>query len=144
MAHRCGADEDEDPHTVPLSRQVVEALLELKEVSCGSCYVLPNFGSLTKPMGDSTLNKAFETMGFGGRFTPHGLRATASTILNEHGFRADVIERQLAHTERNRIRAVYNKAEYLEERRAMMQHWADFIDALCAGANITSFRRVAA
>lgn len=72
-------------------------------------------------------------MGYQGRFTPHGLRATASTLLNELGFRPDVIERQLAHTERNRIRAAYNQAEYLDERRRMMQTWADYLDALVVG-----------
>lgn len=87
-------------------------------------------------------NKAFERMGYKGRFTPHGLRATASTILNEMGFRPDVIERQLAHTERNRIRAAYNQAEYLEERRRMMQQWADLIDGLVAGNVVTLHKAV--
>jgi integrase len=133
-----------DPHIVPLSKQAIEALQELKKLACGSRYVLPGVSTLRKPLSDSTLNVAFERMGYGSRFSPHGLRATASTILNEQGFRPDVIERQLAHTERNRIRATYNKAEYLEERAAMMQHWADFIDALCAGENVIGFRRAAA
>ena len=133
-----------DLHIVPLSKQAVEALQELRKLACGSRYVLPSISTLRKPLGDSTLNVAFKRMGYGGRFTPHGLRATASTILNEQGFRPDVIERQLAHTERNRIRATYNKAEYLEERRAMAQHWADFIDALCSGENVVGFRRAAA
>ena len=69
-------------------------------------------------------------MGYKGRFSPHGIRATGSTILNEQGFRPDVIERQLAHKERDKTRASYNQAEYLKERRAMMQQWADFIDSL--------------
>jgi integrase len=116
----------------------------LQPLACGSQYVLPNLGSMDKPMGHSTVNVAFDRIGYGGTFTPHGLRATASTILNEHGFRPDVIERQLAHTERNRVRAAYNQAEYLEERRQMMQHWADFIDALCAGKNAVGFPRAAA
>jgi len=129
-----------DPHIVPLSRQALEGFQDLKQVACGSRYVLPNYGSLDKPMGANTFNVAFERMGYGGRFTPHGLRATASTILNERGFKADVIERQLAHTERNRIRAAYNRAEYLDERRAMMQSWADYIDALCSGGNVVAIR----
>ena len=107
-----------DPHIVPLSRQAVECFRELKAIASGSDYVLPNLGSLKKPMGASSLNVAFDRMGYGERFTPHGVRATASTILNEQGFRPDVIERQLAHTERNRIRAAYNHADYLIERRA--------------------------
>jgi integrase len=132
-----------DPHIVPLSRQAVEAFRELKALASGSEYVLPNLGSLKRPMGASSLNVAFERMGYGERFTPHGVRATASTILNEQGFRPDVIERQLAHTERNRIRAAYNHADYLEERGSMMQQFADYIDGLCAGADVTPIRRVA-
>jgi integrase len=77
------------------------------------------------------------------RTSPHGMRATASTLLNEIGFRPDVIERQLAHTERNRIRATYNRAEYLEERREMMQYWADFIDGLCSGKVVPLKKRTA-
>lgn len=132
-----------DPHIVPLSSQAVECFRDLKAIATGSDYVLPNLGSLKKPMGASSLNVAFDRMGYGERFTPHGVRATASTILNEQGFRADVIERQLAHTERNRIRAAYNHADYMSERRQMMQQWADYIDGLCAGADVTPIRRAA-
>ena len=73
---------------------------------------------------------ALYRMGYHGRATVHGFRAMASTALNEMGFRSDVIERQLAHQERNAVRAAYNRAEYLAERRAMMNHWADHLDAL--------------
>jgi integrase len=80
-------------------------------------------------------------MGYHGRTTGHGFRHTASTILNEHGFRADVIERQLAHVERNKVRGVYNHAEYLPERRNMMQWWADYVDgAETKGKNIVAFK----
>lgn len=129
-----------EPHIVPLSRQALECFQDLKEAACGSQYVLPHNGTLSKPMSPSTINKAFDCMGCQGRFTPHGLRATASTLLNEQGFRPDVIERQLAHTERNRIRAAYNQAEYLEERRCMMQQWADYLDSLIAGAEVIPLR----
>lgn len=129
-----------DPHIVPLSRQALECFQDLKPVACGSRYVFPSIGSLDQPMGATTINIAFTRMGYGGRFTPHGLRSTASTILNEQGFKSDVIERQLAHTERNRVRAAYNRAEYLEDRRAMMQAWADYIDALCCGGNVVGIR----
>ncbi len=131
-----------DPHIVPLSRQALECFRDLHRVACGSRYVLPHHGSLDKPMGPSTINKAFDRMGYRGRFTPHGLRSTASTILNEMGFRPDAIERQLAHTERNRIRAAYNRAEYLEDRRSMLKQWADYIDGLTSGAQITPLRAV--
>jgi integrase len=95
-------------------------------------------------MGHSTLNKMFERMGYG-HITVHGLRTTASTLLNEQGFRPDIIERQLAHnTERNRIRAAYNRAEYLEERRHMLQHWANYLDAVASGAAVTALRGRAA
>ena len=70
--------------------------------------------------------------------TGHGFRATASTILNEHGFTPDVIERQLAHTERNKVRAAYNHAEHLPERRKMMQWWADYLEGIAKPANPTS------
>lgn len=80
-----------DPHIVPLSRQALEFFRDLHDVACGSRYVLPHLATLDKPMGPSTINKAFDRMGYRGRFTPHGLRATASTLLNDMGFRPDVI-----------------------------------------------------
>lgn len=129
-----------EPHIVPLSRQALECFRTLTMLACGSPQVLPHHGDPHKPMSPSTVNKMFGIMGYVGRFTPHGLRATASTILNEQGFKPDVIERQLAHTERNRIRAAYNRAEYLDERRAMMQAWADYIDALRSGSNVVAIR----
>lgn len=116
-----------DPHVVPLSRQALAALEQLKPLSFGSDYLFPNFSTITKPMGLSTPNVLFKRMGYGDRFTPHGVRATASTWLNNRGVRADVIERQLAHVERNRVRAAYNRADYMHERIAMMQMWADFV-----------------
>jgi integrase len=131
------------PHIVPLSTQAVECFRELKQLACGSRYVLPHLGSLDKPMGHNTLNRMFGCMGYG-HVTVHGLRATASTLLNEQGFRPDIIERQLAHVERNRIRAAYNRAEYLEERRQMLAHWANYLDAVASGAAVTAFRGRAA
>ena len=78
-------------------------------------------------------------MGYG-RFSPHDFRRTASTVLNEKGWRVEVIERQLAHTERNRIRAAYNKATYLPERVVMMQEWSDHVTALVNGAKVVAIR----
>lgn len=76
-------------------------------------------------------------MGYHGKATIHGFRSTASTILNEQGFRSDVIERQLAHSEKGGVRTAYNHAQYLPERRRMMQHWADHIDSMANGrANV--------
>ena len=117
-------------HEVPLSRQALKALEELKPICSGSDYLFPSNNSLDKPMSRSTLNVMFERMGYAGIFTPHGIRATASTILNEKGFRGDVIERQLAHVERSEVRRTYNHAAYLQERNEMMQAWADYIDEI--------------
>jgi integrase len=75
-------------------------------------------------------------MGYHGRATGHGFRATASTLLNEMGWKPDVIERQLAHQERNKVRAAYHRSEYLPDRRQMMQAWSDFLDALKVGADV--------
>jgi integrase len=84
-------------------------------------------------MGETTLNRLLERMNYTDRVTVHGFRGTASTILNELGYRADVIEKQLAHVEEDEVRAAYNHADYMEERRRMLQDWADAIDRLCAG-----------
>jgi len=123
-----------DPHIVPLSTQAIELLRELNTYTGGRDFMFPNYRNPKACMSATTLNRALERMGFNGEgsigFSAHGFRATASTILNEHGFRPDVIERQLSHTERNKVRASYNQAEYLEERRAMMQQWADMVDEM--------------
>jgi integrase len=114
-------------HVVPLSSQALEAFKELQPMACGSRYVFPNFGNLRKPMSPATLNVMFGRLKL--TVSPHSLRATASTVLNESAkFRPDVIERQLSHIERNRVRAAYNAAEYMDERREMMQWWADFTE----------------
>jgi integrase len=114
-------------HVVPLSKQALEALQELEPMACGSRYVFPNFGNPRKPMSPATINLMFDRLKLD--VSPHSLRATASTVLNEANlFRSDAIERQMSHIERNRIRAAYNAAEYMDERRQMMQWWADFID----------------
>jgi integrase len=123
-----------EPHLVPLSRQAVELLRELHTHTGGRGMLFPNYRNPKTCMTATTLNRALERMGFNGKdsigFSAHGFRATASTILNELNFRPDVIERQLAHAERNKVRASYNQGEYLEERRAMMQQWADLTDEM--------------
>lgn len=130
------------PHIVPLSRQVLEMLEQLKPLAFGSAYLFPNLGDPARPMAGTTLNKALGTIGFP-HFTPHSARSTASTELNKQGWNADAIELQLAHTERNRVRAAYNYADRMDERRRMMQHWSDFIDGLAVG-NVVSIGRAAA
>lgn len=130
-------------HIVPLSRQAIACLKELKPLTGHRKHLFPRMGDPKRAMSDETLRAALIKMGYKGKFSPHGIRATASTQLNEQGWRPDVIERQLAHMERDRIRAAYNQADYLEERRKMMQAWADFLDGLRNGGNVVPLRRTA-
>ncbi|WP_153010623.1 site-specific integrase, partial [Pseudomonas sp. ADP] len=127
-----------EPHVVPLSKQAVELLRELHTHTGGRGMLFPNYRNPKECMTATTLNRALERMGFNGKdsigFSAHGFRATASTILNEMGYRPDVIERQLAHAERNKVRASYNQAQYMEDRRNMMQEWADMVGEMTAGA----------
>jgi len=122
-------------HVVPLTRQGLAILSELKEISGGSRYVFPG-RNRDKPISNNTMLFALYRLGYKGKMTGHGFRAVASTILNEAGFQPDVIERQLAHCERNQVRGAYNRAEYLPERKRMMQHWTDYLDRIEAGAKI--------
>ena len=125
-------------HIVPLSTQALGILQQLKQLN-GSRHLV--FPSRTRPnisfMSENTLIYAIYRMGYHSRATVHGFRATASTILNEHSWRSDVIERQLAHGERDKVRNAYNHAQYLPERRSMMQWWADHLDKL-ASCTITN------
>jgi integrase len=116
-------------HLVPLSRQAVAVLRKLKPISAGSRYVLPGRNP-DKPISNNTLLFALYRLGYKGRMTGHGFRAVASSALHEAGFRSDVIERQLAHADENEVRAAYNRAEYLPERRNLMQRWAETLDAI--------------
>jgi len=119
-----------DPHIVPLSLQAIEVLKELQRHSGNRVHVFPNFIRPITFMSENTMLYALYRMGYHSRMTGHGFRATASTILNENGFPPDVIERQLAHGERNKVRAAYNHAQYLPERRKMMHWWADYLDGV--------------
>jgi integrase len=114
-------------HIVPLSRQSLETISELRQISGSTKYLFPGSTKETKPITDVAVIKAVKYF-TDGRSVPHGFRHTASTILNETGFNADHIEAQLAHVEENKIRGTYNKAQYLEPRREMMQWWADYLD----------------
>ena len=97
------------------------------------------------PISENTFNASLRRLGFAaGGMTGHGFRSMASTHLNEQGWNRDAIERQLAHAERDNVRAAYNYAEHLPERRRMMQAWADYLDGLKAGAEVTSIKRAAA
>lgn len=119
-------------HIVPLSRQAIAVLRELQELAGKRNYVFPNQHNPATFMSENTMLFALYRMGYHSRTTGHGFRSTASTILNEREFRADVIERQLAHGERNTVRAAYNHAQYLPERRKMMQWWADYLEKASA------------
>lgn len=131
-------------HVVPLSHQAVTILRELKELGGGSRFVFPG-RNRDKPISNNTMLFALYRLGYKGKMTGHGFRAVASTILNETGFRPDVIERQLAHCERNAIRGAYNRAEYLPERVKMMQAWADLIDEMTKGdTKVTPIKRTKA
>jgi integrase len=121
------------PHIVPLARQVVRLFTALRE-HADSGLVFPSPFSKTRCITNMGLLNAIRRMGYGkDEMTVHGFRGMASTLLNEQGYRSDVIETQLAHGERNNIRAAYNFAQYLPERRKMMQEWADYLDSLRAG-----------
>jgi integrase len=127
-------------HVVPLSRQAVAVLRELRALAGASRYVLPGRNP-DKPISNNTMLFALYRLGYKRRMTGHGFRALASTVLNEAGFPPDVIERQLAHCERNEVRGAYNRAEYLPQRRGMMQKYADMLDALTRGAQVIPLQR---
>jgi integrase len=119
------------PHIVPLSTQAIALLHDIQPATGDGKYVFPSPRSRTRPLSNVALLAALRRMGYEqGTLTVHGFRTTASTLLNEQGWRPDAIERQLAHGERDHVRAVYNHAEYLPERKAMMQDWANYLDEL--------------
>lgn len=143
---RKGAQGKRRPHLVPLSRQAVEALGTLRlvhgEDRCKSDALLfPGERDHEKPMSNGAILMALKRMGYRGRMTGHGFRGVASTALNEMGYRWDVIEAQLSHVEGNRVRAAYNHAQYMDERRTMMQGWADYLDAVRQSGKVIPFRQ---
>lgn len=118
-------------HLVPLSRQALEILEELRQLTGSGKYLFPSIRTIDRPISDMTLVAGLRRMGFEkDEMSAHGFRAMASTLLNEQGYSADVIEKQLAHSPSNKIRGIYNRAEYLPERRKMMQEWADYLAEL--------------
>lgn len=124
-------------HIVPLSEQALAILKDLKPLTGDGKLVFPGVRNLTRPMSENTVNAALRRLGYSkDEMTGHGFRSMASTLLNEQGWHRDAIERQLAHGERDAIRGAYNYAEYLPERRKMMQAWADFLDGLSARSNV--------
>ena len=129
-------------HIVPLSTQAVEILKQVKPLTGNNPYVFPSSRGNGRPMSDGTIITALKALGYdSGVMTAHGFRTTASTLLNEQGWSPDAIERQLAHAPRDQVRAAYNRAQYLEERRRMMQAWGDYLEALKNGAEVIPFKK---
>jgi integrase len=129
-------------HTVPLPPQAVEMLRGLKGVTGKYEHVFVGRDDKTQPISLATFRAALHIMGWSGRYSPHATRTTGSTRLNEMRYHSDVIEAQLAHEETNKVRGTYNHATYLDERRDMMNRWADYLDALKEGnTNVVTLRK---
>lgn len=130
-------------HIVPLSKQALAVIEALKPLTGSGKYLFPSIRTITRPMSENTVNGALRRLGYtGDEMVGHGFRSMASTILNEQGWNRDAIERQLAHSERDGVRAAYNYAEYLPERKRMMQAWADYLDGLANGADVIAIHKV--
>ena len=133
-----------EAHVVPLATQAMAILRELHPLTGRGRYLFPGLRTIGEPMSENTVNAALRRLGYDkDTMTGHGFRAMASTRLNEMGWAPDVIERQLAHAERNKVRAAYNRAQYIAERRKMMQAWADYLDGLRTSAKVIAFKRKA-
>jgi len=111
-------------HVVPLTGEVIDILIEMQTISSRSQFVFPSEVKAQESMNAQSGNMALKRMGYEGQLVSHGLRSLASTVLNEHGFEPDIIESALAHTDRNDVRAAYNRAEYVDRRRGMMDWWS--------------------
>ncbi|MBI5557215.1 MAG: integrase arm-type DNA-binding domain-containing protein [Deltaproteobacteria bacterium] len=128
-------------HIVPLSRQALAVLHEIQPLTGQDRYVFPSPRTGSRPMSSNAVLSALRRMGYAkDEMSGHGFRSMASTLLNEMGWNRDAIERQLAHAERNSVRAAYNYAEFMPERKKMMQAWAEFLEKLKAGAKIIPLR----
>jgi integrase len=114
-------------HLVPLSARAVVLLATLRDLGVTGSYLFPNQRTPKTVMSMTTINRALERLGYGGRLSGHGFRGTASTFLNEAGFSARLIEKQLAHDKKNSVESSYNHAQYLPERAKMMDFWGDFV-----------------
>ncbi|MDP9143026.1 MAG: tyrosine-type recombinase/integrase [Pseudomonadota bacterium] len=128
-----------DPHIVPLSQQALAVLREIHPLTGKGRYVFPGERSRARPMSENTVNAALRRLGYTtDQMTGHGFRSMASTLLHERNWNHQVIERQLAHADRNSVSAAYNYAEHLPERRRMMQEWADYLDVLQRGSKVSA------
>ena len=131
------------PHHVPLSRQVIELLADIKPVTGPNGYVFPSVRTRARPMSENTLNSGLRRLGYTTEeMTGHGFRAIASTLLNESGkWSSDAIERALAHGDKDKVRAAYHRGQHWKERVQMAQWWSDHLDKLRDTINIKSMRR---
>ncbi len=135
------ANRKEDAHTVPLSEQALEIITEIHQYTGRGKYVFPSARGNSRPMSNNALRTALRNMGYTNEdITPHGFRGVASTFLNTLGYRSEVIEAQLSHKDRNEIREAYNHADYMEERRVMLQEWANYLDSLKQDAEVIPIR----
>ena len=129
-------------HIVPLCDQAIQLLKALHEFTSYSTYVFPSIRSKTRPMSENTVNASLRRLGYTtDQMCSHGFRTMVSTRLNKLSFRSDVIERQLAHIDGNKVRSAYNRSEYIEERTSMMQSYADYLDTLREGATVIPINR---
>ncbi|PEH71826.1 integrase [Edwardsiella tarda] len=128
-------------HTVPLSNEALSILEMMKSLSDGREFIFPSRIKPTQPMNSQTVNAALKRAGLGGVLVSHGLRSIASTALNKKGFPPDVIEAALAHVDKNEVRRAYNRSDYLEQRRPMMQWWADFVNKADSGSIVDTGKR---
>lgn len=133
-----------EAHAIPLPAQAVAALQALHAITGRYAHVFPGRDNREGPMAVASFRQMLNALGWGGKYSPHATRTTGSTRLNELGYRADWIERQLAHAEPNAVRRTYNHADYLADRAQMMKAWADLLDAWKAGAELVPLRTVAA
>jgi len=130
-------------HTVPLSIQALEIIEQLKPYTGDSQYMFCQQNNKHKPMSENAMLYALYSLGYHGRQTIHGFRHIASTQLNEMGFKGDIVEAQMAHKDNNKIRATYNKAQYLAERADMMQSWSEYIDSIKNSNNVVPLNKKA-
>ena len=131
-----------ETHIVPLSTQAIAIIEELHSITGHGRFLFPSLRTNERPISQNTLNAALRRLGYSKEeMTAHGFRTIASTQLNELGWSPDVIELQLAHVERNKVRAAYNRAERMAERRKMMQAWADYLDGLRQSDNVVNLNR---
>jgi len=129
------------PHTVPLCRQALEILKDQKEITAHWEHVFPSPVKPAQPMSNNTILSALKGMGYKGRMTGHGFRALAMSAIKEKlNYRHEVVDRQLAHAQKNKIDAAYDRADFEDERIKMMQEWADYIDEISSAGEVVKVR----